>query len=103
MIERIHRHVQPVAGLAAFTGRVLDDEVFAAGTGDGALDHFDETADAVLVMHDEIAGRQRQRIDLVAAFGAESAAVTRPRNPRSSQIGLGDDHQPRATAPGAGT
>ncbi len=100
LVERVHRHVQLVAGLAALARGVLDDEVFAARPRHCALDHLDEPADAVLVVHHEVTRGQRQRVDLVAALGTEPATVARARHPRAGQVGLGDDDERRGRGGG---
>ena len=53
--------------MSTLGGRVLDDEVFAGCTLHDALHQLDVAADAVLLVHDEVAGRQLERIDLLAA------------------------------------
>ena len=93
LIQRIHRDEQPVAGLAALAGGVLDDQVLAARAADGALDHLDELADAVLVVHDHVPGLQRQRIDLVAAAGGQLLALAGRGDAVAGQVRFGDDDQ----------
>ena len=74
LVERVHRHVEPVARLAALGRRVLDHQVLADGAGHGALHHLDVAADPVLAVHDRVAGAQLERVDLVLAAGRHLAA-----------------------------
>ena len=100
LVELVGGHVEPVAGLAALAGRVLDHQVLAGGAGDGALHHLDVPADAVLLVHDEVAGPQLQRVDHVAAPRRHPAHVLgrralagrcRTRSARTSFAALGDE------------
>ena len=46
----------------------------------------------MLVVHHQVAGRQGQRVDDVAAFGGQPFAFG-GRGPVARQIGLGDHHE----------
>ena len=92
LIQRIHRHVQPVRRLPPFTGCVLQHQVLATRAAHDAFGHLDEPADAVLVVHHQIAGRQGQRVDDVATLGGQPLALG-GRGPVARQIGLGDHHE----------
>ena len=97
LVELVGRHGQPVGRLAALAGGVLDDEVLAGGAADGALHHLDEPAHAVLLVDDEVAGPQLQRVDLVAPARGHPAHVLggRALPGGAGEVGLGDDDQPR--------
>ena len=56
LVERVGRDVEPVGRAAALGGAVLEDEVLAGGALHLALLHLDEPADAVLLVHDVVAG-----------------------------------------------
>ena len=92
LIQRIHRHVQPVGPAAALARRVLQYEVLAARAAHNAFGHLHEPADAVLVVHHQVAGGQGQRVDDVAALGGQPLALG-GRGPVARQIGLGDHHE----------
>ncbi len=89
LIKRVHRDVQPVGSAAALARRVLEHQVLAPCAADHALGHLDEPADAVLVVHDQVAGGQRQRVDDVAALGGQPFAID-GGSPVAGQVGLGD-------------
>ena len=72
--------------------RVLQHQVLAARPADRALDHLDEAADAVLIVHHQIARGQRERVDDVAALGGQPFALGRG-DPVAGQVGLGDDDE----------
>ena len=71
LVELVGGDEQFVGWGAALGGGVFDDEVFARGFvrsgADGALAHFDEAANAMLFMHDVIAGFQFHQINGFAA------------------------------------
>ena len=75
LVQRVHRHVELVGSAAALGRRVLEHQVLAARAADHALGHLDEPADAVLVVHHQIARGQRQRVDDVAALGGQPLAL----------------------------
>ena len=90
LVELVHRDEQPVAGLAAFAGRVLDDEVVAGGALDGAADELDEPADAVGLVHDGVARLQLERLDGgLAAAGQLAFDLVDGR--LAGQLGRGED------------
>ena len=62
----------------------------------GALAHLDEAADAVLGVHDVVAGLERDEVDGVAAPGGELAGLGRGRAV-AGEVGLGehDEHARR--------
>ena len=66
LVERVGRHEEPVRRAAALGRAVLDDEVLAVGAVDRALHHLHVAADAVLLVHDEVAGLELERVDRVA-------------------------------------
>ena len=66
LVELVGRDEQPVGGWPRLRGGVLDHQVLAGGAGDRALDHLDVAADAVLLVHDVVAGVQLERVDLPA-------------------------------------
>ncbi|CAM4102345.1 hypothetical protein TSST111916_21210 [Tsukamurella strandjordii] len=93
LVERFHRHEELVARLAAFAGGVFDHQVLAARAGHGALDHLDELADAVFVVHHEVACGQRERVDLVAPLGRKPSPVAHAGHPVTGEIGLGEQDE----------
>ena len=92
LVQRVHRDEQLVGPLATLRRGVFQNQVFAAGPADGALRHLHEPADAVLVVHHQIARGQRQRVDGVATFGRQPLALG-AGGAVAGQIGLGDHHQ----------
>ncbi len=94
LVERVGRHEQPVAGLAALARRVLDDQVLAVGPVDRALHHLHVPADAVLLVHHEVAGPQLQRVDRVAPPARHLAHVPCGRAAAAADVGAGDQRQP---------
>ena len=97
LAERLHRHVEPVAGRAALAGRVLDHQVLAPRGAVAAahlpLDHLDEPADAVLVVDDQVAGLEGERVDLVAALGVAGLGARRGTESVAGEVGFGDDDE----------
>ncbi len=83
-VELVGRHEELVARVAALVGRVLDHEelarrlhrVAAAGR-HLALHELDELADAVGLVHDEVAGLELQRVDDVLAPARELLDLAR--------------------------
>jgi hypothetical protein len=72
--------------------RVLQHQVLAGRAADRALAHLDEAADAVLGVHDVVAGLQGDQVDGVApARGA--ACGLGGAGPVAGEVGLGE--QPR--------
>ena len=76
-VELVGRHVELVAGVSALVGRVLDDQELAlrldrvaTARRHLALHELDELADAVGVVHHEVAGLELQRVDHVLAATA---------------------------------
>ena len=84
--DLIGRDVQLVAAA------VLQQQVVALDTADGPLRHPRVATDAVLVVHDEVAGLERV-VEVGATLGARGAAV---HAPSTGEVGLGDDREPRA-------
>ena len=94
-VELVGRHEEPVAGLAALGGRVLEHEVLAhdgrlLGDAGGAARPrracpeatvrwvmLDEAADAVRLVHDVVARLQLQRVDDVLAAARELLELAR--------------------------
>ena len=93
LVELVGRDEEPVAGLAALGGGVLDDEVLAGGVLHGALHHLDVAADAVLLVDDEVAGLELQRVHRVAPAAGHPAHAAGRRPGLPEQVGLGEDHQ----------
>ena len=92
LIEGIHRHEQFVGLLAALAGGVFQNEVLPPGPADGALDHLDEPADTVLVVHHQITGGQCEWVHGIAAFGRQPSPLG-AGGPVPGEVGLGDHHQ----------
>ena len=79
LVERVHRHVEPVARLTASGRGVLDHQILANRAGDRPLHHLDVATHPVLAVHDRIAGDQLQRIDLVLAASRHPCGWPCPR------------------------
>ena len=92
-VELIGRNIESISRLAALTRGVLEYEVFASRISDSALHHLDVLADTVLLVHDEVAGLQRQWIDRAPATRGHAAHVT-GRRALPGHIALGDQHKP---------
>ena len=67
LVERVGRDEEPVGRVAALGGAVLQDEVLAHRAVHLALPHLHEPADAVLLVDDEVAGLELERVDLLLA------------------------------------
>ena len=85
LVELVGGHVQPVPRLAAL-GATRTRSPGTRGSpprtrADGALHQLDEPPDAVLLVHDEVARAQLQRVDDVAPPARHAAHVARARNP----------------------
>ena len=63
-----------------------------------ALHHLDVPADAVLLVHDEVAGLQLQRVDGVASPAGQPAHALGRRAGLPHQVGLGQDGEPQRIA-----
>ena len=99
LVELVGRHEEPVARLPALGRRVLDEQVLAGGALHGALDHLDVAADAVLLVHDVVAGPQLQRVDRVAPPARHPCASSLVDGPRlADQVGLGEHGQSQLVA-----
>ena len=96
LVELVGGHVEPVAGLAALAGGVLQDEVFPVGAVDGALHQLDVAADAVLLVHHVVAGLELQRVDGVAPPAGHLAHVLGGRAAPAGDVVAGDDREPGA-------
>ena len=96
LVELVGRHVEPVGRLAALARGVLDDEVLAGRAADGALDHLDEPAHPVLLVHDVVTRAQRKGVDLVAATGRHTPHVAGGALAGlAGEVQLGDDGELR--------
>ena len=94
LVEGVAGDEQPVPGLAALAGRVLDHEVLAGRAADRALDHLDVPADTVLLVHDEVPGAQLQRVDDGAPAAGQAPHVL-GRGPAAGDVGLGEQGDPQ--------
>ncbi len=74
LVERVGRDVEPVRRAAALGGAVLEHEVLAHGAADLALLHLHEPADAVLLVHDVVAGAAARAGRSAACAGPASCA-----------------------------
>ena len=73
MVKLVGGDEQFVGRCAALAGCVFDDQIFTCGLvgsrSDGTLSHFEEPADAMLLMHHVIAGFELHKVDgLTATF-----------------------------------
>ena len=93
LVERVGGDVEPVGRAAALGRAVLEDEVLADRSPDLALLHLHEPADAVLLVHDVVAGRQLERVDLALAAGRHLAHVA-GRRLLAGQVLAGEQHDP---------
>src|SRR6476469_8585302 len=93
LVERVARDEQPIGRLAALAGRVLQDEVLAGGARDGALRPLDDARDAVLLVDDEVAGPQLQRVDDVAPPRRHPPHVLGALARGAGEVGLGQHRQ----------
>ena len=100
LVERVHRHVQLVAGLAALARGVLDDEEVFAARPDTVRSIISTNRPMPCWSHHEVTRGQLSAVDLVAALGTEPATVARARHPRAGQVGLGDDDERRGRGGG---
>ncbi len=70
LVELVGGNEQLVGRRPTLAGRVFDDQILTRGTAVadacGALPHFDEPPDAMLLMHDVIAGLQFHQVDGLA-------------------------------------
>ena len=92
LVERVGRHEEPVGRVAALGGAVLQDEVLAHRAVHLALPHLHEPADAVLLVHDEVAGLELERVDLLLAPRRHLAHVARG-GLLAGDVLAGEDHQ----------
>src|SRR5262249_16172720 len=107
LVELVGGDEQPVAGLAAFARRVLDDDVLALGAVDGPLYEFDVSTYSVLFVYHEAGGLELQRIDGVASPARHLAHVPGGGAAPAGDVGTGDRgeagrlvHEPELQAPG---
>ena len=75
LVERVGRDEELVRWVAALGGAVLEDEVLAHRPLHLALPHLHEPADAVLLVHDVVAGLELERVDLLLAARGHPAHV----------------------------
>ena len=76
LVQRVDGDEETVAGLTLLGGGVLDDEVLAGSTTDGALHHLHVSAHTVLLMDDEVAGLKLKRLDLIATASGHAPLAT---------------------------
>ena len=95
LVEGVGGHEQPVRRLVPPRRRVLDDQVVALPAVDRAADHLDVAADAVLLVHDEVAGLQLHQVDGVAPAGRHLGRVPHVRAALAGQVVLGEQRQAR--------
>ena len=70
---------------------VLEQEVVALDARDGALDHAPEPGDAVLVVHDEVAGLEV--VEEPLGVGAPAGPHRPVRAPPAGEVGLGEHRE----------
>ena len=100
-IQALHRHVELVRGASALARCVLKHHVLAArlilARADGALSELHKPTDAMRVVHDIVAGLQRQRIHATTALRRLAAPTKRAfRDAVTCDVLLGNQSQ-RAT------
>ena len=106
LVQLVGGHEQAVPRAVALGGRVLEHQVLTYGLGlagldhrpgDGPLDELHELADAVLLVHHEVALAQRQGVhgvalaphrELAHVLGGVGAGL-------AQQVRLGEQHDPR--------
>ena len=93
LVEGVGRHEQPVRRLVPPRRRVLDDQVVALPAVDGAADHLDVAADAVLLVDDEVAGLQLHEVDGVAPAGRHLRRVAHRGAALAGEVVLGEQRQ----------
>jgi hypothetical protein len=86
-------HEQPVARLAPLRRCVLDDQVLTLATVDRAAHHLDVLADAVLLVHDVVAGLELDGVDRVAPPRRQPARVLGQRSTLAGEVGLGEERK----------
>ena len=106
-IQLIHRHVKLIARPAPLAGRVLQHQVFAAGgirpLAHGAFRHLHELADAVGIVHHQVARLQRQRVHAVALLRGLALARGLRVHAVAGQVRFREEQQARAlVVPGEG-
>ncbi len=102
-LELVGRDEDPVAGLALLARRELEDEVLAGRALHRALHHLDVARDAVLLVHDRVAGAQLHRVDGVLAPARHPLAdVLGPRPAGAGQVALGQQDRLEQVAAEAG-
>ena len=89
LVELVGGHIQAVGGLAALA-RVLQHEVLALGSRDGPLGHLHVPADAVLVVHDEVAGFEGQRVQRLTPLRRHLRDLAAGL---AGDVTLGDQHE----------
>ena len=97
LVQGVGGHEEPVGGLAALGGRVLDHQVVARGGGvpapDRARDQLDEAPDAVLVVDNVVPGVQGQRVDTLAPARGHAPHVARGGADAPGQVAFGEDRE----------
>ena len=92
LVQRVHRHIEPVGRLAALGRGVLDHQILPDRAGHAALHHLDVAADPVRGVYDGVAGDQLERIDLVLAADRHLAAGL-VGGALPGQVGRGEDSE----------
>ena len=93
LVERVGRDEQHVGRPAPLGRAVLEDEVLAGRPLHVALPHLDEPADSVLLVDDEVALLQLERIDLPLPAGGHPALVA-GGSALAGEVVAGDQHEP---------
>ena len=91
-VKLIGRHVETIGRLAALARGVFEYQVLASGITDGALHHLDVLAHAMLLVHDEVACLQRQRINGASPARGQAAHIASCRA-LTGDIRLSDEHE----------
>ena len=88
LVELIRGDVETVGWLTPAGCGVLDDEVLAGRVRDGSLRHLDVAADPMLLVYDEVAGHQLQRVDGATPSRGHPRGIAH-RRALPEEVGLG--------------
>ena len=96
LVELVGGHEEPVARAGrACSGAYSITRYSRVAPPIGALHHLDEPADAVLLVHDVVAGAQLQRVDDVARGGWAVRRMSLVAARRAGEVGLGEQREPQ--------